>query len=50
VTGLVRTLLLLGLPLFGARRREREAVDAYERLIAENTAARAAHFHYPPRD
>jgi hypothetical protein len=49
MTGLVRALLTIGLPLFGARRREREAVDAYERLIAENTAARVG-FHYPPPD
>lgn len=30
-------------------RREREALEAYERLIAENAAAREG-FHFPPRD
>lgn len=45
-------LALLGRLLLapGARRREREAREAYERLVAENVAARAASFHFPPSD
>jgi hypothetical protein len=50
VTGLIRSLLLVGTPLLGARRREREAREDYERLIERNTAARVARFHFPPRD